>query len=280
MRELNEVVGLGIVGNIAKAEESGESFNRIAFSGYSDAPKGIYPFYAPVSEESKFYNLRHSPLSAKKLKIPSIYDNIQVEPEVLLLCDVRYHNDFILNIVPKKFTAFNDATIHRLTTHKISANKNWGENSKGVSSKWIDIDHFREGGVLDRYSLVSFVKRNGRFENYTVNTPVINYPTLHDNLVDWTLKQLNNQREDSSLESIREVLKEAGNPKKIALSIGSTEYTQFGQTNFIQEMDEIYIVLYDNTRYRPESIKAYLLAYGTRNVDYDGMIILHQTAYL
>jgi len=63
------------------------------------------------------------------------------------------------------------------------------------------------------------------------------------------------------------------------LSLGSVPVLQEVEHISLEEDDEVFIVLYDKRFYRPNSIKAYVLAYKTRNANYDNMIILHQRVH-
>ena len=271
MRDLQEIFFMGVVGNVAI--DSNNSENR------KQTPQALVPIYTPPKKDINSF-LEVFPFSHSKLQIPSIYDNIKIEPELVLECDIKYYNKKVHYIIPKRFTVINNSTLHRLSAHKISHNKNWGENSKGIAKKWLDISEFEKGGSLANYNLVSFIKRNGSIEQYTVDTKLESYPYLFENLINWTAKQIKEQKDILSLDNITNLIQQAGNPDKFLISIGSTLVTSIGDKVFLEDRDEVFIVLYDRTKYRKESIKAYLLAYKTRNVDYDGMVILYQQAYL
>jgi hypothetical protein len=205
---------------------------------------------------------------------------VQIEPEIVLDCDIKYYNGNVLYIIPKRFTIYNDASLNRLSSNRVSENKNWGANSKGIASKWIEIDRFDGNSNLSLYNFVSFVKRDGVIQQYSIDTSVNNYSLLYENLIEWIIKQIKNQKDALSLENISSIIEKAGNPEKALINIGTSLFTNVGERTFLNDGDEIFVVLYDRTKYREESIKAYLLAYKTRNVNYDGMVILHQTAYL
>jgi hypothetical protein len=51
------------------------------------------------------------------------------------------------------------------------------------------------------------------------------------------------------LEPISDYLKKSGHPTQAIISIGATRYTPFGEINFLQEGDEIIVVVYDNNLY-------------------------------
>ena len=283
MINLKDTFQMGVLGNVAINRDDFKNENSITNSlsvkSLNGVPNGLVPNYVPFKESENSF-LDKFPLSHSKIQIPTIYDNLQIEPELVFECDIKYYNNSVLYIIPKRFTVYNDATLHRLSINKVSKNKNWGENSKGIAIKWLDIEKFEEGGTLSNYNIVSFIKRGGVIEPYTVDTKIENYPYLYDNLIEWTIKQIKEQKNVLSLDDIDSLIKKAGNPKKFLINIGTTLYTPIGDRTFLEDKDEVFIVMYDRTKYRSESIKAYLLAYKTRNVNYDGMVILHQRAYL
>ncbi|MDD2951153.1 MAG: DUF5718 family protein, partial [Sulfuricurvum sp.] len=60
---------------------------------------------------------------------------------------------------------------------------------------------------------------------------------------------INSQVDFGPLEPINSYLKDAGNPQQAIISIGATRYTRFGEKNFLQEGDEVIVVVYDNGQY-------------------------------
>ncbi len=278
MADLKKAFHFGIVGNFATIDEV-----RGGKQLFDTLPNGIVPNYFQSMLQNKNSSnsmLEQYPISHSKIRIPTIYDNVQIEPEVALECDVKYHNGSVLYIAPKRFTAYNDASIHRLSSVKTSQNKNWGRDSKGIATKWIELDRFDQNSIFANYNLVSFIKRNGSIEQYSIDTPIGNYNFLYQNLIEWIVKQIKLQRDSLSLENINNLIEESKYPNTFIVNIGTTLYTSIGERTFLRDGDEIFIVLYDRKKYREDSIKAYLLAYKTRNINYDGMIILYQTAYL
>jgi hypothetical protein len=274
MSDPKKAFHFGIIGNFATTDEirGGRQF-------FDGVPNGIVPNYIPSTNGSNSL-LEIYPISHSKLNIPTIYDNVQIEPEVALECDVKYHNGSVLYINPRRFTAYNDASIHRLSSTKTSQNKNWGRDSKGIATKWFDIDRFDQNSSFGNYNLVSFIKRGSIIEQYSIDTPIANYNMLYQNLVEWIVKQIKTQRDSLALEQISNLIEESKQPDKFIINIGTTLYTSVGDRTFLRDGDEVFVVLYDRKKYRGDSIKAYLLAYKTRNINYDEMIILYQTAYL
>jgi hypothetical protein len=276
VRDLKEALHLGVLGNFAINHQG----NLKSYKSSNGTATGLVPTYVPFKDKNESSPLAIYPISHTKLQIPSTYDNVQIEPEIVLDCDIKYYNGNVLYIIPKRFTIYNDASLNRLSSNRVSENKNWGANSKGIASKWIEIDRFDGNSNLSLYNFVSFVKRDGVIQQYSIDTSVNNYSLLYENLIEWIIKQIKNQKDALSLENISSIIEKAGNPEKALINIGTSLFTNVGERTFLNDGDEIFVVLYDRTKYREESIKAYLLAYKTRNVNYDGMVILHQTAYL
>jgi hypothetical protein len=85
--------------------------------------------------------------------------------------------------------------------------------------------------------------------------------------------QINTQTSVGPLEPINVYLKEAGFPTQAIISIGATRYTYFGETNFLQENDEIIVVVYDNNRYCMNPI---LMMANANKLDVEGVSALVQ----
>lgn len=241
-----EIIGFGIAGNFAHhLEQAGESEDFVGVEvDEVDAPKGIFPTYIPKNKSF----LGDFPFSSER--ITSIKDhNIQMEPEVGLLCDVDYHDNKISKLTPTHFMAYNDCSIRVDGAKKISHKKNWGADSKGVSKELIMIDKFREGGVMDGYSLSSFIKRDGALIQYGENSKLLGYSYFYEKLEKWIVDKLNGQKEQGPLEDLHALIIEAGKPLKLLISIGATRYTTFGESHYLQKGDRLYVVLYPHERY-------------------------------
>jgi len=242
--ELKNVIGLGVAGNFAHhLEQAGEleDFKDVV-TVEADAPKGIFPFYLPGSET--FLGLYC--IGTNVLTLPDYEANAQVEPEIAVLFDIVYDDEKkVLDLVAQKFTAFNDCTIRKEGAKKISEKKSWGPNSKGIGDKWIDIDKFEEGGVMDHYHLCSFVKREGVLYPYGVDAPLPGYSYFYGKLKTWLIDKMNSQEDFGPLEDIAAHLKACAYPKQALISIGATAYADFGEHNYLQSGDEIYVIAYD-----------------------------------
>jgi hypothetical protein len=239
-----ETIGLGVAGNFAHhLEQAGElkDFENVV-TKEANAPKGIFPFYLPHSQS--FLGLY--PIGTEKLELPNYECNAQVEPEVAILFDILYNEKMeIINLVAKQFTAFNDCTIRKEGAKKISEKKSWCANSKGMATEWIAIDKFEEGGVMDDFHLCSFVKRDGVMHPYGVDAPLLGYSYFYTKLQNWLIEKMNEQKDFGPLEDIAMHLKDSNYPKQAIISIGATAYADFGENNYLQSNDEIFVVVYD-----------------------------------
>jgi len=260
MADLHALIGLGIAGNFAHhLEQAGEAEDFIEIETTSaEAPKGIFPFYLPNTQGDR---LSLFPLSSTTIQ--SNGENLQVEPEVGLLCDLDYDEDHrVVGLTPRAFTAYNDCSI-RKKAPKISYKKHWGACSKGVSEEWIEIDHFTEKGVMQRYSIASFLKRDGVLHLYGNTSKISTYNYIYDQLLVWCIEKLNTQQDQGPLENLSDCLAKSHYPKQALMSIGATSYTEFGESTYLQKGDEVFVILFDHTRYDETEVKATLHKNGT-----------------
>lgn len=242
--ELHDTICLGVAGNFAHhLEQAGElkDFENV-ITAEADAPKGIFPFYLPGSDS--FLGLYS--IGTDTLNLPDYEANAQVEPEIAVLFDIIYNDDKeVTDLIAQKFTTFNDCTIRKEGAKKISEKKSWGINSKGIGDKWIDIDKFEEGGVMDNYHLCSFVKREGAIHPYGVDAPLLGYSYFYTKLKTWLIDKMNTQEDFGPLEDIAAHLKTTHYPRRALISIGATEYAEFGEKNYLKSGDEVYVLAYD-----------------------------------
>jgi hypothetical protein len=248
MNDYNNFVGFGVAGNFAlHLEQAGESADFTdVITDDPNGPKGMFPFYIPNRGDF----LGTFPLSSDILTLPPQKCNVQIEPEVALVCDLTYdETGKVTQILPKFFGAYNDCSLRIEGAAKISHKKNWGANSKGLSKALIPIDSFDAGGVMDHYRIASFLRRDGALMRYGEDVALSGYSYFYSKLLEWMTHQINTQTNIGPLEPISHYLKEAKNPTQAIISIGATRYTPFGETNFLQEDDEIIVVVYDNDLY-------------------------------
>ena len=244
---MKNTIGLGVAGNFAyHLEQAGElkDFENVV-TKEENAPKGIFPFYLPNSES--FLGLY--PVGREILELPNYEANAQVEPEVAILFDIVYSEEKkVIGLEAKKFTSFNDCTIRKEGAKKISEKKSWSANSKGIAKEWIEIDKFEEGGVMDNFHLCSFVKRDNTLHPYGVDAPLLGYSYFYGKLENWLIEKMNEQRDFGPLEDIAEHLKASAYPQQALISIGATAYAEFGEKNYLQSGDEIFVIVYDKRK--------------------------------
>lgn len=253
---IQHFIGLGVAGNFAgHLEQAGEAsdFANVKTIEASQ-PKAIFPFYVPAQQLDDFQFLSIYPLSANTINFPSDADNLQIEPEVALLCDIAYKEGKVISLKPTHFAAYNDCSIRRPNASKICEKKNWGKNSKGLSSTWIALDKFAQGGNIDNYRIACFHKRDGKLSEYGVDSPTIGYSYFHQKLLDWIIDRMNNQPDENPMNNIADLLEKANYPDKAVISIGATRYTEFGEHNFLQIGDTSIVVVYNAQQYSHQQI--------------------------
>lgn len=258
MNNYTEYAGFGVAGNFAlHLEQAGEieDFKEVVTDD-PNGPKGMFPFYLPGREGQ----LGVYPISSESIILPQEVCNVQPEPEVALVCDLVYDaQGNVGRIVPRFFGAYNDCSLRKEGAAKISHKKNWGPSTKGLSATLIPIDRFEEGGIMDRYRIASFLRRDGEVIAYGEDVELPGYSYFYGKLLDWLANQINTQQNVGPLEPIGSYLRDAGSPQRAIISIGATRYTEFGETHFLREGDEVIVVLYDNTLYETDSMRATLM---------------------
>lgn len=250
-------IGLGVAGNFAgHLEQAGEAADFLQVkTEEAIQPKAIFPFYVPsetLSSTEQF--LSTYPLSHDTISFPQDADNLQIEPEVALICEIHYQDGQVNKLKPTHFAAYNDCSIRRPNARKICEKKNWGENSKGISATQIALDKFEQGGVLDNYHIACFHKRNGVLNTYGEDSPAASYSYFHQKLLNWIIDKMNHQPDQGPMNHIAELIKQSHQPAHAIISIGATRYTPFGETNFLQVGDTSIAVVYDATKYTHDQI--------------------------
>jgi len=249
---MKKMAGFGVAGNFAgHLEQAGEaeSFRHVAVKE-SVAPKAVFPFYVP--ENPGFLSVY--PLSSDTIVFPHLGDNLQIEPEVALICQVGYEEEKVRSLKPLHFGAYNDCSIRNPHARKISEKKNWGAQTKGISDVLIEMDRFEAGGIMDQFRIASFLERGGTLFEYGVDSPVCGYSYFHQKLIDWIIEKINHQKDEDPVEPILPLLKQAGFPEKIIISIGATRYTPYGEKNFLAPGDTSIVILYDGTLFSSADI--------------------------
>jgi hypothetical protein len=269
---LKEYIGFGIAGNFANhLEQAGEIVDFVNVEvDEVHAPKGIFPFYLPKFDTF----LQTFPLSSETINIPDYDCNLQLEPEVALICEISYKDDIVADITPKAFCAYNDCSIRKEGAKKISEKKNWGSNSKGISTQTITLDKFENGGVMDSYHIASYLKRDGKLHEYGNDSAVTTYNYFYNKLQNWIVDKLNTQKDSGPLEDLNSYLKKINHPTDMIISIGATSYTEFGESTYLQKGDEVYVVVYDSNIYKNSDIKD--LVSKDDYCDKNSISVLHQ----
>lgn len=264
------MIGLGVAGNFTgHLEQAGEASDFVNVKVKEEnAPKGLFPFYVPLV--SSFVGTY--PLSSTLINCPD-GANLQIEPEVALICSVEYENEKVTRLVPLKFAAYNDCSIRKEGAKKISEKKNWGINSKGVSEQLIDIDNLSPGGVMDSYRIACYLLREGNLHTYGINSAVNGYSYFYEKLLNWIVEKMNTQEDNDPLESISTLLKQANHPQQAIISIGATRYTEFGEKTFLQEGDEVFVVVYNSEKYDLDKVEEFL---KNKQFPEEDISILHQ----
>jgi hypothetical protein len=253
---LKHFIGFGVAGNFAHhLDQAGEAADFVNVKvDDENAPKGMFPFYLPNSDSF----LGIYPLSSKQIVYPTNIGegNLQMEPEVALICELKYEDEKVVDIIPNFFTAYNDCSIRKPNAKKISEKKNWGEDTKGISSQIIELDKFEKGGMMDNYYIASFLKRDGKIYPYGEDSGVLTYNYFYGQLKEWIIKKLNEQKDEGPLEDLAKHLKDANYPQGMVISIGATSYTEFGESTFLQAGDEVFVCVYDKSENSYEEIQS------------------------
>lgn len=269
-------LGLGIAGNfalhLAQAGEL-EEFKEI-ITAEEAAPKGMFPFYLPNKPKTSAKTMLQTyPLSSTTLMLPKENLNVQAEPEVGLICDIEYKDGKVDKITPTHFGAYNDASIRVAGANKISDKKNWGASSKGLSDTLFAIDKFEDGGVMDSFSICSFLKRKGNIKAYGENIELSAYSYFYEKLTSWMQAQINTQKDFGPLEPLNEYIKSCQYPSQSIISIGATRYTSYGEKTFLKADDEVIIIVYNSKKITHDDI---LTSLSSGSYDKTTMSVLTQ----
>lgn len=278
--------GLGVAGNVAgHMAQAGEAG---ANSKAATKPAALFTYYLPPGpfmvddKQAAVKRLESFPVTYAVIEYPKLPGacKVQVEPELGLYVDIVYSKDRkkVDYLVPRRVAAFNDCSIRSLDgADKLSMKKNWGFGSKGISLRSFPIDSFSPGSFVDDLALVSYMKRGGEIHQYSVNAPARNYLLFHEPLLEWIVEQINEQKDNDKWEEIFPSLVHAEYPTSSWIALGAGEYTDYGASHFLQPLDEVVIVVY-NEKTLPDGV-------SRNQVDDmfedgcapDGSVYLHQT---
>ncbi|MGC7590654.1 DUF5718 family protein [Bisgaard Taxon 46] len=256
--DFKNAIGFGVAGNFAgHLEQAGEAADFIAVkTEEAIQPKAIFPFYVPsqtLNPEHQF--LATFPLSHNQIHFPEQgADNLQIEPEIALICDIEYSDKKVTALIPRFFAAYNDCSIRRPNAKKISEKKNWGENTKGLSATLLPLTSFELDSEIDQFYIACFHKRGETFNEYGINSPALGYSYFHHKLLNWIIDKMNTQPDLGPMNDIPALIEKANYPKQAVISIGATRYTEFGEHNFLQVGDTSIVVVYNAKQYSTEDI--------------------------
>jgi len=248
LAEMKDWFGFGVAGNFAgHLEQAGESVDFAGVGGHADAPKGIFPWYAPGCDSF----LGEFPLSHDALRVPPATDgplNLQIEPEVGLACEVVWAGDTVSTLRPFALAAFNDCSIRRPGAPKISVKKNWGPASKGVAREFFDAHDLTPDGPTSTLRLLCHLRTaDGVHEEYGVDSPLLGYSYYGEVLLDWIVERLANQKgaPETPLEDVGALMVACGRPRNVLIGIGATRYTKLGESTYLTPGDEAIVRVYD-----------------------------------
>jgi hypothetical protein len=248
--ELRGWFGFGVAGNFAgHLEQAGEAVDFTKVASVGDAPKGIFPWYAPGADGF----LGEFPLSHDALIMPKDSDadgppNLQIEPEVGLACEVVWQGDTVVTLRPFALGAFNDCSIRRPNAPKISHKKNWGTASKGVAPDFFEAGDLTAHGPTSTMRLQCRLRTaDGVDHEYGVDSPLLGYSYYGQVLLDWIVERLTNQKgsAETPLEDVGALMIACGRPRNVLIGIGATRYTALGESTYLKPGDEAIVRVYD-----------------------------------
>lgn len=251
---LRSAFGIGVAGNFAgHLEQAGEDRDFVAVEAQPEAPKGIFPFYAPGRDGF----LGTYPVSSDRIAWTTTGD-IQIEPELGVLCAIDYDDaGQVSRLRPQWVSAFNDCSARRLDADKISEKKNWGACSKGLAVNGFLVEEIEADGATSSLRIACFMRRGSLATEYGVDSAVADYSYYGSQLLDWIVDRLRDQSDQpgSPLEDVGAMLADCGRPDSALVGIGATRYTGFGETNFLRPGDESIVIVYDAESLSGEAVR-------------------------
>lgn len=264
---------IGVAGNFAgHLEQAGEAAEFAHIPG-AKVPKGIFPVYVPGRDDF----LGVFPMTSGAITVPASESplNLQIEPEVGLLCDLEYDHGVPAALEPVAIGAFNDCSIRRDGAAKISEKKNWGPNSEGFASLLFEVDEIDADGATENFRLTCFLRRSGSVHPYGIDSPLPGYSYYGSQLLDWIVERLQNQEgpDGTTLEPVGEYLAACGNPARMLIGIGATRYSDFGETNFLTAGDESIVVVYDGAVHSATDVEAAVAVGGEAGLESASVLV-------
>lgn len=268
--------GIGIAGNFAgHLQQTGEAK---ALQGDVDTsrPQALFPFY--VTDASDEY-LAVNPYSFDNILLPNDPTaRVQMEPEIALVVKVNYLGTTVIGLEPELMTLLNDLTHRNAVVSKLAEKKNWGLASKGIAKKAWPLTSFSAEDGLGKYRFCSFHRRDGVWSACCHDVSLSDYSYCYEQLISWLIEQLNTQKNEGALHNLTKMIGEAGYPKRMLISLGSSRYTKYGEEHQLQSGDELCAVLYDSTRIDNPKIHS-LIVEQTFDELLQQHIVLKQSVY-
>lgn len=134
--KFEKMIGFGVAGNFAgHLEQAGEAKDFLQVKVQEEIqPKAIFPFYVPA-DDAGF--LATYPLSSSTVVTPNDADNLQIEPEVALICDIEYIDNTVVGLSPRFFAAYNDCSIRKPNAKKSVRRKTGAQIRKGYQKLYL-----------------------------------------------------------------------------------------------------------------------------------------------
>jgi len=253
---------LGVAGNFTgHLEQAGEAADFTNVEAPGTLPKGIFPWYVPGSGTL----LGTFPISSDVLAVPASAGEtplrIQIEPELGLLCDlVRDTDGTVAELTPRWVAAFDDCSLRRPDTVKISEKKNWGAGSKGLANTGFALADLAVDGPLASMRLACFMQRDGVTHRYGVDSAIPTYTLFGQPLLDWLVARLRSQRDSDNtpLEDVGALLRNCPDVTTVLVGVGASRYEPYGATTFVAPGDEAIVVLYDADLHAPKQVAGHI----------------------
>jgi len=118
--------------------------------------------------------------------------------------------------------------------------------------------------------------RDGEIHQYSVHAPARNYLLFHEPLLEWIVEQINGQTDTDKWEEIFPQLSASDYPTSSWIALGAGEYTEYGQTHYMQSLDEIVIIVYNEMLLPSGPNDAQIKSMFLDQPAPDGSVVLHQ----
>ena len=135
--ELQNMATFGVAGNFTgHLEQAGEAKDFVNVkTKEANAPKAVFPTYIPSENNLIPDYLKTFPFDSDKIVFPKKDENLQIEPECEIICDVIWNNNKVEKIIPVLFGASNDCSIRKEGAKKNQRKEKLGSIFKRYCSK-------------------------------------------------------------------------------------------------------------------------------------------------